>query len=82
MIVFGGISDCWNAYSRLEEGYTHMPVNHSKEFLNSLTGVHTNTIESTWSAVKTSLPKHGTVKSLYDTLWNIYFGKETSEQLN
>lgn len=67
------ISDCWKSYSRLsEEGYTHQTVNHSKEFVNKETGAHTNTIESTWRAVKTSLPKHGTVKSLYDTYFVEY----------
>ena len=67
------ISDCWKAYSRLtEEGYVHQTVNHSKEFVNRETGAHTNTIESTWRAVKTSLPKHGTVKSLYDTYFVEY----------
>ena len=67
------ISDCWKAYARLEEeGYVHQTVNHSKEFVNKETGAHTNTIESTWRAVKTSLPKHGTVKSLYDTYFVEY----------
>ena len=67
------ISDCWKAYSRLaEEGYVHQTVNHSKEFVNKETGAHTNTIESTWRAVKTSLPKHWTVKSLYDTYYVEY----------
>ena len=43
------ISDCWKAYSRLEEeGYVHQTNNHSKEFLNKETGTDTNTIESTW----------------------------------
>ena len=56
------IQNCWKSYSRLqEEGYEHLTVNHSKEFVNKETGAHTNTIESTWRAVKTSLPKHGTV---------------------
>ena len=67
------ISDCWKAYSKLEEeGFQHQTVNHSKEFINKETGAHTNTIESTWRAVKTSLPKHGTVKSLYDTYFVEY----------
>ena len=67
------ISDCWKSYSRLsEEGYTHQTVNHSKECVNKETGAHTNTIESTWRAVKTSLPKHGTIKSLYDTYFVEY----------
>ena len=67
------ISDCWKAYSRLEDdGYQHLTVNHSKEFVNKETGAHTNTIESTWRAVKSSLPKHGTVKSLYATFFVEY----------
>ena len=47
-------------------------MNHSKEFVNKETGAHTNTIESTWRAVKTSLPEHGTVKSLDDTYFVEY----------
>ncbi len=47
------ISDCWKAYSSLEkEGYTHLTVNHSKEFKNPETGACTNLVESTWHAVK------------------------------
>ena len=77
------ISDCWKAYSRLaEEGYVHQTVNHTKEFVNKETGAHTHMIESTWRAVKTSLPKHGTVKSLYDTYFVEYiFKKDTSMML-
>ena len=67
------ISDCWKAYCWLEEeGYLHQTVNHSKEFVNKDTGAHTNTIESTWRAIKTSLPKHGSVKTLYDTYFVEY----------
>ena len=59
------ISDCWKAYSRLEEeGYVHQTVNHSKEFLNKETGAHTNTIESTWRAVKTSAETRNSEKPL------------------
>jgi len=62
------ISDCWKAYSSLEkEGYTHLTVNHSKEFKNPETGACTNLVESTWHAVKKSLPKSGTQKQLYDS---------------
>lgn len=62
------LSDCWKAYSSIEsEGYQHLTVNHSIEFKNKETGACTNTIESTWNAVKKSLPKTGTVKSLYDS---------------
>ena len=67
------ISDCWKAYCSLEsEGYIHLTVNHSKEFVNKETGACTNTIESTWHAVKNSLPRYGTVKSLYESYFVEY----------
>ena len=41
------ISHCWKSYDCLRtEGYVHGTVNHSVEFVNSVTGDHTNTIES------------------------------------
>ena len=62
------ISDCWKAYGTLkEEGYIHGTVNHSIEFVNSETGDHTQTIESTWRAVKRSLPRSGTRKPFYQS---------------
>ncbi|CAC5376494.1 unnamed protein product [Mytilus coruscus] len=74
--VFGGttiISDCWKAYDCLvSEGFEHLKVNHSVNFVDPETGAHTNTIESTWRALKKSLPKYGTVKSLYDTYFSQY----------
>lgn len=67
------ISDCWKAYSSLNnEGFPHLTVNHSVNFVDPDTGAHTNTIESTWRALKKSLPKHGTTKNLYDTYFAQY----------
>uniref|UniRef100_A0A1X7T990 ISXO2-like transposase domain-containing protein n=1 Tax=Amphimedon queenslandica TaxID=400682 RepID=A0A1X7T990_AMPQE len=55
------MSDCWKAYSKLEQlGYKDGTVNHSVEFVNSETGDHTQTIESTCRSVKASLPLYGT----------------------
>ena len=66
-------SDCWKAYARLnEEGFHHLTVNHSLNFVDPESGVHTNTIESTWRALKTSLPRHGTTKHLYDSYFAQY----------
>lgn len=67
------ISDCWKAYSCLkDEGYQHLTVNHSKEFKDKDTGACTNTIESTWRALKSFLPPNGTAKTLYDTYFSQY----------
>lgn len=46
-------TDCWKGYDWLgREGYTHLTVNHSVEFKNAATGVHTNGIESDWQKIK------------------------------
>ncbi|XP_046573684.1 uncharacterized protein LOC124281755 [Haliotis rubra] len=68
------ITDCWKAYNKLGKlGYTHMTVNHSENFKDPETGAHTNTIESTWRAVKnTGLPGSGTQKALYDSYFVEY----------
>ena len=45
-------SDMWAAYNRvatLPGVADHQMVNHSIHFLNPVTGVHTNTIESYWN---------------------------------
>jgi transposase-like protein len=59
-------TDCWKGYMGLENlGYTHKTVNHSKEFISS-DGTHTQTIESTWRALKGfHLPRSGCRKQFY-----------------
>ena len=53
-------SDCWKAYSCLSKcGYTHVTVNHSKEFVNYETAACTNSIESDWRHAKLHMPKYG-----------------------
>lgn len=43
------ILDSWMAYDTLEkEGYKHLKVNNSVNFVNPDTGAHTNSIKSTW----------------------------------
>lgn len=60
------ISDCWKAYDTLsDEGYTHLTVNHSINFVDPDTGAHTNTIESTWRHVKDSLPSYSRKKEFF-----------------
>lgn len=43
------ISDCWASYEGLEiYGYTHKTVNHSRNFVDPVSLVHTQKIESLW----------------------------------
>jgi transposase-like protein len=52
-------TDCWHGYSYLDEteNYIHRTVNHSQHFKDPGTGVHTNTIEGTWAAIKAVISK-------------------------
>ena len=54
-------SDCWKAYTKLSKlGYTHVTVNHSKQFVDRSTAACTNSIESDWRHAKLHMPKYGT----------------------
>lgn len=40
------ISDCWKAYNSLDkEGFTHLTINHSVNFVDPNSGAHTNSID-------------------------------------
>ena len=59
-------SDCWKAYNELTSlGYTHVTVNHSKEFINKENAACTNSIESDWRHAKVMLPKYGVQRGLH-----------------
>ena len=64
-------SDEWRAYSQITSlGLSHSTVNHSINFIDPVSGAHTQTIESTWSFVKKMLRKQGvmnTSSSLFQT---------------
>ncbi|GBM62184.1 hypothetical protein AVEN_189398-1 [Araneus ventricosus] len=54
------LSDCWKSYRPLtEEGYVHYTVNHSVNFKDPITGVHTNGIVGTWSPISEPGDKKG-----------------------
>ena len=59
-------SDCWKAYCKLPSlGYTHVTVNHSKEFFNEDNAACTNGIESDWRHAKVSMPHYGVHRGMH-----------------
>ena len=47
------VSDEWRAYARLAtEGYRHVRVNHSQNYVDPQTGLHTQNLERAWQTYK------------------------------
>jgi transposase-like protein len=59
-------TDGWRGYINIQEWLRmkHFSVNHSRHFVDSDTGVHTNTIEGTWSGIKFNISPRSRVKDL------------------
>lgn len=69
-------TDLWRGYSRIEEelGLRHNTVNHSLNFLDPQTRVHTNYIEGTWHGLKLRIPARNRVLNnieghLFEFMW-------------
>ena len=73
------MSGMWKVYDCLkDEGYTHLTVNHSINFVDPDTGAHTQYIGNTWWGVKRSMPHTGTSKDLFESylqewLWRQHY---------
>ena len=52
-------SDEWRSYRQIQgrTGLSHRTVNHSINFVEPITGVHTQNIESYWNVKKTVIKK-------------------------
>ena len=69
-------SGMWKGYFRLSSvlNLEHRVVNHSVTFVDPVTLVHTNTIEGTWSALKSKIPirlrtKGDVTGYLFEFIW-------------
>jgi transposase-like protein len=69
-------TDCWRGYVHITEdnAVVHRTVNHSMHFVDPETGVHTNSIEGKWAALKRKITLRGRVKEtlpeyLFEQIW-------------
>ena len=76
------MSGMWKAYDCLQdEGYNHLTVNHSLNFVDPDTGAHTQRIENTRWGIKRSIPRTGISKDLFGSylqewLWRKQYGED------
>jgi transposase-like protein len=71
-------TDMWRGYSQLgSDGiFSHSVVNHSENFKDPVTGVHTNTIEGTWNGLKMQIkPRNRTKGEIEYHLWEFIWRK-------
>ena len=84
-------SDQWSAYSRVQSLpniASHSTVNHSVEFVNPTTGVHTQHVESYWNRVKSKFKRmkgcHEVQLPSYldEFMWRERYGTTASSSLD
>ena len=73
------MSDLWRAYDCLnDEGFQHLTVNRSLNFVDADTGAHTQNIENTWWVAKRNLPQTGRSRDMFENyllefLWRRHY---------
>ncbi len=82
------MSDQWRAYCQIPSlGYTHETVNHSVNFVDPVTGAHTQSVEGFWSVTKRHMRKQG-VMNTSSNLFSSYlleiqnYGESVSKEKN
>jgi transposase-like protein len=75
-------TDLWRGYIGIEElNVIHRTVNHSRNFVDPITGVHTNTIEGLWNGVKTQIPARNRNKKIANHLSEFIWRKKNHDNL-
>jgi hypothetical protein len=73
----------WKSYNtipKLPQGYTHLTVNHSQNFIDPISGCHTQNVEGMWSNFKRNFrPLSGNTTETYasyfpEFMWRKRFG--------
>ena len=77
----------WSSYTRIEEflgvNYTHQTVNHSQNFVNPVTGEHTQTVKSLWHTFEMHNKREcGTHRSMVDSYLCEYMRRTKFRELN
>ena len=62
-------SDLWAAYGGLQAiGYTHLTVNHTKEFVDTVTRAYIKSVDISWKNAKLGNKKqHGAHRTMLDS---------------
>lgn len=74
-------TDGWRAYKELRSrGYEHQSVNHSKNFVDSVTGAHTQRIEASWRPLRVHfrdrrIPKEDFADHIIEYQWRRWCSK-------
>ncbi|KAL3079649.1 hypothetical protein niasHS_013931 [Heterodera schachtii] len=86
------VSDEWRPYRgipNLPQNYTHMTVNHSRNFVNPANPLaHTQNVESLWKKLKRNFKQHfGNTSETFNTyfpefVWRQRFGEQKEEQID
>jgi transposase-like protein len=76
-------TDLWRGYTGISElGVIHGTVNHSQNFVDPNTGVHTNTIEGYWNGLKLQIPsRNRSKKSITNCLLECIWRKRNKDNL-
>jgi transposase-like protein len=77
-------TDLWRGYNSLNtiNSYAHLTVNHSKHFKDPESGANTNTIEGTWSTIKSKIPIRCRTKQLIEPyLWEFIWRRKNHNSL-